>query len=130
MEVAGFHGVIRSMLEADRDGAHENGQHLSGGGERDGKGDTGAHFLFAGDDEDGGDDGGQRGVWGECGADIHPAECHHFQGTADDDAGGHVAEDEAGQRTGDKRAVCLEFVKDGAHAGQAADEKDQDDLQG
>ena len=61
VEVAGFHGVIGCVLEADSDGAHEDGQHLSGGSKRDGKGDTGAHFLFAGDNEDGGDDGGQSG---------------------------------------------------------------------
>ena len=101
---------------------------MSGGSKRDGKGDTGAHVLFARDDEDGGDDGGQRRVRGEGGADVHPAERHHFEGTADDNAGGHVAEDKAGQGTGDERAVRLEFVENRAHAGEAADEEDEDHL--
>ena len=100
------------MLDADGEGAHEDGQHLSGSGKRNGKGDAGTHFLFAGDDEDGRDDGSEGGVRGDGGADVHPAERHHFQRAADDDAGGHVAENETGQGTGDERAVRLEFVED------------------
>ena len=127
-EIAGFDGFIGGVLDTDGEGTDEDGQHLPGGGERDGERDAGTHFLFAGDDEDGGDDGGERRVRGDGGADIHPAERHHFEGAADHDAGGHVAQCKPGEGTGDERAVRLKFVENRAHAGEAADEEDEDDL--
>lgn len=87
-----------------------------------------ADALPAGDDQDGRDDGRQGGIRRDRRADIHPAEGDHFQRTADDDAGFHIAENEADQGTGDQRTVELELVEDGTHPGDTGNDKYQHNL--
>ncbi len=73
--------------------------------QRNGGGDTGADALPTGDDQNGRDDGGEGGIRRDCRTNVHPARGDHFQRTADDDAGFHIAENEADQSTGDQRTV-------------------------
>ncbi|SPW32661.1 Uncharacterised protein [Edwardsiella tarda] len=119
---------VSRVLEAHGDGTHDDSQYLTGRSQRNRQGDTGTDALPTGDDQDGGDDGGQGGIRGHGGTDVHPTQGDHLQGTPDDDTGFHVAEYDTDQGTGDQRTVELKLIEDRAHPRDTCHDKYQHNL--
>ena len=127
-QVAILRRFIRCVLEGYGDGTHDDGQHLACSRQRDSQRDAGADALMAGNNQNGGNNGRQRGIRGNRRTDVHPAQGDHFQRTADNNTGFHIAENGADQRTGDQRTVELKFIKHPLHTRNTRDDEHQHNL--
>ena len=116
------------MLEHDRQRTAENREHLASSCERHRDGDTSGDVLMAGDDEDRRDDGRERRIWRDGRTDVHPAERHELQRTADDDTSRDVAEDESRHRAGNERTMRLQLIEARSHTSDGAEDKDEQHL--
>ena len=118
--------------ERTDDHRQEEAGHGEGHGHGDGRGDGGGLVGAAVDGDDHQDRGGDRRegrVRGDGRADVGPAEGHHLQGAAEDDARLEVAAHQTDERARDERLVELPLVKDAFHAGEEGNDDNQDDCE-
>ena len=119
---------IRKMLEEDGDRTNENREHLTCRRKRNRKCNTRGNILMSDDDEDGRNHGRKSCIRSHCCTNVHPSECHEFERSTENDAGGDIAEHKSDERAGNQRTVKLCLIEHTCHACERRNGDEQDKL--